>query len=353
VTWLPTEDYGHLQDTVASAISKSCFNGGEEPQRVANLVWELPNAINRLTIPGFSVSAGGVFIHQRPYVKWPTMQGKRVELGDLLIVSKLIEKGKAPEQRALILQAKIADAIPFTPDVKQIDQWDLYATWPKFTYCGKAPQEKRHIVELDIYDAAKYLLLLDQGCNLSCCALRKVLHCMKQQKPCYCIQQSGCALDAKPTQPAISDYAGFVCEIVGLMLGRSGKLFVSPSPGTIGWDQVIYDLISKTAQVSCKAMGAAQGSPGTPKPRGHGILCLSGYTPTNKLLLQCSVLGKDFVSCILENSMTSDANEPPHYNDPWPDDPEGEGGISIIEIVVDAGEQTEQRETSNGLVGDV
>lgn len=108
---LPVNDIVKIVDAVACALSQAFKNPkSSEPQLVANLVYELPNHINKVALSGTAkVEAGGIFVHARPFVScasFPDTQPGSVEIGDLLLIRTLVINKTVMERRALLLQAK-------------------------------------------------------------------------------------------------------------------------------------------------------------------------------------------------------------------------------------------------------
>lgn len=66
-------------------------NNAYEPDYIAKLIEELPDCILRSSavLPGYKISVGSAFIHQKPLAHFTTKVGyKDPELGDLLIVCR-------------------------------------------------------------------------------------------------------------------------------------------------------------------------------------------------------------------------------------------------------------------------
>lgn len=311
-----------IRDAATLAIYNS-FNSKvpqpSEPQLVANLVWQLPLCINKLP-SRIGIKAGGVFVHQRPYVTFLTPSPATVEIGDLLLIRTLVINGKIEEQRALLLQAKKTKHMPATPD--NANQWFLYEQWPSFTYSPKykgLAGKTRHIREPDMYDAAKYLLIgsnpaLSQWVKTACGCF---FHC-----DCY-----GPAVlshhTAQPTKPNISRYKRFADELVQFLMGNAGKVYEPPTTNTTGWNQVIDDLITDTATASTVFMGRAS-SQLVKSSRG----CLSFMTPGNSSI---------FFTIVKDVVVNENPSAPPEVPAEWSLDGEG-GGISIVEVVVEQGD---------------
>lgn len=118
-----------------------------EPQIVLEICQKLPTAIDQLNDAmgaigrphnHISVSSQAFFIHQRPYVTYKEISKyhrKRVELGDLLIISTLDNNGVRTAS-AKLFQAKKS----VVGHLRSIDdhQTFLYKNWPEFYFCNKA-----------------------------------------------------------------------------------------------------------------------------------------------------------------------------------------------------------------------
>jgi len=98
-----------------------------EPQLIANLVKELPDHLNRITLEsGRAIFAGGVFIHQKLFAAcsdFPEEKPKSVELGDLLLIRTAMSKRVVVERRALLLQAKKVAKLPTKPDNLNLNRY--------------------------------------------------------------------------------------------------------------------------------------------------------------------------------------------------------------------------------------
>jgi len=308
-------DYSKIETAISSAIASVLSRSGlNEPAIVAYLTWELPNAINKLGLSG--ISAGGVFVHQRPlvsYDKMPDPKHKSVELGDLLLVSTRVKKGKVDERRALLLQVKKVKDIFKHPD--NLNQWRLYADWPSFHYaCPPLKGKHRYITEPDMYDAAKYMLIVASSPNYGLCNYIPI------RSPASCCN----AVTAQPIWSPIGRYQCFVNEIMGLIVGNTGKTYLFPSPpGKQGWHRVIQDLIKKTGKLTSCYMEKASG--GTMQKRANGAFLLTGFPSEHSMY-------SIFAEFCLHNNNNG---EPPKDIGPWPSEPEENGAISVIEFVVD------------------
>lgn len=303
------DDLRKLYRAIGIAISESLIEGKDEPNKVAQLTYRIPKNINglKLSTKGYSLAVGGVFVHQRPYVEFGAT--KSVELGDLLLISTVID-AKGTHRKAMLLQAKMFDDLPTSPDNK--DQHDLYNQWPAFQYKAKYLHAfnagMREIKDLDIYSSAKYLLL----------AKNRLSRCIP-----ICLWHGCGALTAQPTSE-LSHHTCFIEELLQFVLGDRGKEFAdksSLSTTEIGWSRVINDLLETISKKTTKKMKSSFDNPtGT---RGYGMLNFGRElsflkTHTNEAI-----------------NFQSDENGPPNNIEVWPQsDEDDDGGISIIEFVL-------------------
>lgn len=215
-----------LHEAITEALNKAFSNFScTEPQLIANLVFELPNRINGMKWRSEKIiTAGGVFVHSKPLVtcsSFPDTSSKSVEIGDILIVRTYVLRGRIEERRALLFQAKKVGKIPTAPD--KINQWHLYERWPAFNYAngsGNLKGKRRHIKEMDMYDAAKYLLIL-KGDSFPCCY------------NAFCFSRSFCCLKyravytAQPTRYLLSRYRCFTRELIDFFLVTQKKSLIN------------------------------------------------------------------------------------------------------------------------------
>lgn len=302
-------DLRELYRAIGIAISESLIAGKDEPNKVAQLTYRIPKNINglKLTTIGYSLSVGGVFVHQRPYVIFGGT--KSVELGDLLLISTVIDS-TGIHRRAMLLQAKMFDDLPTSPDNK--DQHELYNQWPAFQYKAKYLHTfkggKREINDLDIHSSAKYLLL----------AKNRLSKCIP-----ICMWHGCGVLTAQPTIE-LSHHTCFMEELLQFVLGDRGKEFVDKSrllTTEIGWSRVINDLLEAITNKTTKKMRHPVDNPkGT---RSYGILSFGR---------ELSFLKTFTIETI--NWEVSDNGPPNNFTD-WPENSEDdEGGISVIEFVL-------------------
>lgn len=304
------DDLRSIYKAIGAAISDSLAIGKDEPNKIAQLTYSIPKNINglNLTTKGYSLSVGGVFIHQRPYVIFDS--SKTVELGDLLLISTVMDSKSGINRRAILLQAKMFDDLPTSPDNK--NQHELYNQWPAFQYKAKYLHTfnngNREINDLDIHSSAKYLLL----------SRSRLSRCIP-----ICLWHRCGALTAQPTLE-LSHHACFIEELLQFVLGDRGKEFVDKSrlsTTEIGWSRVVNDLLEAIAKKTTKKMKNPFDNPAGKRSSGvfsfgRELSFLKAYT-------------KEVIS------FQSDGNGPPNNFLDWPENSEDDGGgISVIEFVL-------------------
>ena len=311
-----------IHKAVVGALSNTSKS---EPQLIANLVRELPDALNSVPLAGgYSLETGGIFVHAQPLVTckgFPDPTPKSVELGDLLLIRTGIQNGKILERRALLLQAKKASRIPTKPD--NANQHHLYANWPSFKYVRSGPElngKSRHIKGPNLYSGAKYFLIGDDPVK-GCCH-HPILHLLCPHDDCQLWL-------AEPSHPDLSVYRCFYLELLDFIIGNTGRSFMMPPPKrTRGWDRVIKDLLKQTSK---KISAYTRRSKTKGGLRGHGVLELSGVL---KRMSTLAVFSPELAA--MTDTMTiNDASDniPPDNEDDGHGNEDDDGGISIIEIV--------------------
>jgi hypothetical protein len=315
---------------VGRAVAEAFKNPSQsEPQLVANLVWHVPNAINSVAWGGpTNVKAGGIFVHAQPFaasIKFPQKIPESVELGDLLLLRTLCRAGEVIERRALLLQAKKAPSLPAKPDNE--NQHYLYAHWPSFEYAkrsGELTEKPRSVRGPDLYNGAKYLLLAPESSTaVSECCWEYPFTLWDPKFTC-------CRMStAQPTMPELSHYECFTKELVEFICGDRGKPFVNPPPRRKrGWDKVMHDLIEQTAQRKSAFMKRA--SIGSGK-RGVCTEFVIGLESVGSLSRERKP------SLIVSQGGDAPPEVPPEVTETISDG--GDGGISVIEFVVNANER--------------
>jgi hypothetical protein len=309
-----------LWRTIAESVSVALQDFSQsEPQLVANMVFQIPRAVNALQLT--AIQSGGVFVHQHPQAKcanFPKPKLGSVEIGDLLLLRTERRNGRIVSSSAFLLQAKkSARLLLHRPD--NTNQHYLYARWPLFEYAYATRLlngQKRQITGLDLYSASKYLLIgknqpyFSANCRYCC--------------PRFILSNHCCALTAHPTFPSLTHYRCFVGEMVDFILGNAGKDCTAPPPDAdVGWNKVIEDLTTVTAKSASVYMGKASGLQGT--ERGQYLCFLSGDAFR---ILDGNL--KDFKDKI----QPPDGNVPKVPEEVSDSGGEENSGISIIEFVV-------------------
>lgn len=314
----------NLSIALGEALYESLKNPGQvEPQLVANLVFNLPDRINRVPFSGgFSVKTGGVFVHAQPFVRYSgfTATSTTVELGDLLLLRTGMKGGVVTDRQALLLQAKKCKRFP----VSRIDrnQHHLYAQWPEFEYV-RSPSlngEIRHIQGMDIYSGAKYLLIGQNNkclCCSPCCGKRICFSGGPATK---------CVFTAHPSEPDLNHYRCFFDEMYNFILGDAGKAYEIPFPPvTNGWDRVIDDLTKMTSKMKSAYMRRA--SSGGSRTRGVSLCFMVGDLPAVSRLSEAGIGG---------GGDDGEDDGPPEVPSQWYGEDREEGGISTVEFVVES-----------------
>jgi hypothetical protein len=205
--------------------------GYTEPEIVYNLFFAAQAVADWQT--NFSslkptVSYGGVFTHQKPYVHFP---GGPCELADLLIVFTDLRK---QERQAVLYQAKMGRR--WKPANKT--QWQLLTTWPTIGYNpGPATVSRKMPFSGRSDPAANYMLL----------------------------QKTSAQVEAAPAEPAFSP-SSLADELLAVLDRKSGRQFSwNRNSAQDDWDELIWDLLEHTAKAVTPVAGVGQ-------PRGAGLL---------------------------------------------------------------------------------
>ncbi len=226
-------------------VDEYIYQNYTEPQIIAHMLSEWYSSMSPASpsdwsyrLGNISITVGAAFAHQKPRVKWRTMnkncsirdRKEYIELGDLLLVNALKSSTDRENIRyyAMLLQAKKLKDETTSIKLPQFcqQQYDLYHLWPKFDYYKTAGLTgSRRVTGLDMYNAAKYLVI-GQGVSVTAC----------------------------PTDPA-SHIAQFDYELLMLLLGMAGKKFTLDDECTNGWSQVIRDIILNTHGCPIKNKG--------------------------------------------------------------------------------------------------
>lgn len=329
-----------LEIMIYRAIEEAISTGQNEPSIVAELTKKIPESLKSLTKIGkYTLTTGGIFVHQTPKVKFNGMQKTSIEIGDLLLLNTIIDQRGNRSRRAMLFQAKMVDALPATPD--NGDQHDLYEKWPLYTYVhGALQNQHRYITATDLHLAAKYLLL-----NKNNAGIPFKRHYLKQALA------NASALTASPTRP-LNHYQCFAEELRQFILGNAGKIFLAmddqdyknysdlhnigisypPSVKNVlpflfgfydweGWSLMVNDLIRSTARKATRLMNVQ------PSSQATGV---RGVNVENIMMFTSSI------SLISQLAPPSD-QVPTDKNDPNEED----GGISIIEFILQEVEGTE------------
>ena len=242
----------------------------------------------------------------------------------------------------MLLQAKMFDTLPVSQTGNDA-QHELYRDWPVIKYHRSGPNLNglyRFVHGLDIYGAAKYLLLSKSVKSTG--GWPNWIHSS--------ISQSN-SLTAEPTEQ-LSKYLCFVHEIYDFILGNRGKIYDLLKPNDYkhksqqhslfadayfplnkffragvladqGWDLIINDLIKVTASKKTRLMKNALND----GARGVNLLLLSN----------------DDTSSLVKAYSDFKGNDEPPPNEQFDDD-EPNRGINIIEFVLTETDQKQDDE---------
>jgi hypothetical protein len=273
-------EYRNIYNAISSSVRKSLSNcTQDEPQMVANLVYNLPHAINKIRFSGtLKLSCSGIFIHATPKVtssNFPKDGKKSVELGDLL----LLLSDASDRKRAILLQAKKTSRLPIKPDNRS--QHYLYAMQPHFTYIDSGlylTGKQRRITGRDLYNGCKYLLINDT---------RKPLRINPKFMFFGSTSPNQTSWVAQPTWSNLSHYHSFEEELFFFILGNAGKPY-NPFPhgNNRNWDRVIHDL--KEVIPTKPSSLVSNSSAGTISTRGYMNCFLSGQPVKSSILANAS-----------------------------------------------------------------
>lgn len=204
------------------------------------VVKELDDALNpSLAAFGWSSKTRGIYVHQRPVVRFP-VAGKLggCEIGDLLIVLHTVG-GSRPGGHALLLQSKVKP-FPFALSGKERRQWALYHQWPefwwrdRFAYAYLGGDGRRHVRPARPHLGAQYLAI--DGTRFE-----------------VALSQPGYRAGADPVR--------FADAIVDLVLRSTGRRFSDQvtAHGRIGWDRVVWDLLESWTYSAAQRRGRYAG----------------------------------------------------------------------------------------------
>lgn len=296
-----------IQTAICNAILKSLQIHSSEPKIaesfIRNLVINLPVVLNATKTP---INVAGMFVHQKPYIKYANMPNnkKRIEIGDILLVRTFVKKNGSKTYSALLMQAKMCD-IDNKKGMAQVGssnkaQHYLYSFWPDFNFVSQTLTQKTRRVEgPNLYNGAKYLIFdkdfknrLLPSKNFYCCSPRL-------------------ASTAMPFPKRLARFECFAKEVFDFILGNAGREFTYKNYGS-GWSQVITELIEVTVQSYVRRNKS--------RPRLEGIV---GFIDKEGLLGQ-----EDYIPVSINGDDIPLNISLSEYGDPE------DGGIPIIEFVV-------------------
>lgn len=231
----------HLFHAFHQAIERSIKGTPpmQEPDYIAMLINNLPSKLDRILnkyIQTLNFRVGGCFIHQKPLAQFcdPTLSRKSPEIGDLLIVYKETSRTKTSYYNALLLQAKKTNSIYHTA-IQSTDKHQLllYSQWPKFKYlrAGTLNGHIRSIKPKTITPGAQYLLIDEQKIYLSSC------NSCRNISTFWCAKADNILVAANSLAHQLVDFINF----------QTGRPFVPRGKGIDHWSQMIWDLLTVSA----------------------------------------------------------------------------------------------------------
>ena len=202
------------------------------------------------------VRSRAILIHAAPKVRFKdgiTGKPDTRELGDLLIVIDHLRGGAVADRRAVLVQAKLADATGLLClGVSGVAQRNLYLRWPKFTMPSGYKSHER-----DLNDKSCKGLAVD-GCRFGGINLHGPLRDWKQ------IQTARQMSTRRKTSLGTS--------ITRMASGTAGREAVSG--GTDPWSELVDELLTVTLSLTHPKQGAVRRSWETLSflvdPRGRG-----------------------------------------------------------------------------------
>ncbi len=163
------QNYIPICDALKSHIARmsNAASKQQEPDYIADLVLDFTNDLYKIISLNseFIYNVTGVFCHQKPKVKVPSVLVKNIcELGDLLFIYKQTDLSGISMYNALLYQAKM-----FGNKVTGV-QKDLYDKWPDFHFIHKPFNSLGTLsISPPPYSGAKYLELNNYNCHVTNC----------------------------------------------------------------------------------------------------------------------------------------------------------------------------------------
>jgi hypothetical protein len=314
-------------DDFSEISIRSAYGSGkkpEEPDVVAMMTLKsvpyIASNIKQLLISSkIGITISSIFCHQNPIVEFSVGNtAKRCELGDLLIVHVHRDKKNIFYRNALLLQVKrIADKKTFHKVTsKESIQLKLYKEWPIFHYfkigCPDLRKSKvtRNVNLKDRHPGAQYLIFNSRPL---------ISRYYKSYCPLTSLYSSS-LMSIVPANEVLPHSSSFALsnEMFKFLCGFSGRSYMNK--GGTGWSQVIRDLLRCSQSIfNRRNIGVIN------QPRRSFFLSEFDMSKSEEIL-QEEIIRRFNIAINGENM------EPPNDREMSDEDPENNGGISVILI---------------------
>lgn len=292
----------------------------EEPDIVASLVLNGTKIIENEWREIFDlfkvrIALTGIYCHQTPKITFKGMIGHSCELGDLLWCHVHSDMDGNIIRNAILYQAKKSSDQPYTIRKGDLDQFQLYSTWPEFTYVNSGKLlngQMRHVRPSAPRRGAQYLLIDDRPPE-------RPESGMLGFPGTYPI---GSCISSNP----LIDHSDIGLELVHSLECLSGDPFDDRNTAKQenGWSRVIWDILESSASKAFRRVRS--GYSNQPRRTGAEPSEMDGFFYTTSLRYFPS--GKSVIGGLIDGDL-SNMNIPPHKQDgEWFD--EGGGGVSIL-----------------------
>lgn len=292
----------------------------EEPDFVASLVMNGTRLLetgwrNFLEPYNIQIAISGIYCHQTPKVRFRGMHKTSCELGDLLWCHVHSDRDGNIIRNAILYQAKKSSDQPCMIRKGDLDQFQLYSTWPEFTYVNSGKLlngQMRHVRPSAPRRGAQYLLIDDRPPE-------RPESGMLGFPGTYPI---GSCISSNP----LIDHSDIGLELVHSLECLSGDPFDDRNTAKQenGWSRVIWDILESSANKAFRRVRSGYSN----QPRRTGAVpsemdgCF--YATSHEYFPS----GKSVIGDLIDGSL-SNMDIPPHKQDgEWFD--EGGGGVSIL-----------------------
>jgi hypothetical protein len=295
----------------------------QEPDFVASLVLEgTPLIYQSLAVSiasyGLSVSVFGVFCHQSPLIRFTQTGTRGCELGDMLIAFSHKQLNGTVIRNALLLQAKATALQPHRIGANEMNQLNLYETWPTFKYSrpGVLKGQQRDVTPKTPHGGGQYLLIDNRPPEDPLSGLSG----FPKTFP------AGCCMPAQ----VLYIHSDFASVLFNLLTFTSGRPFFAQAR-SIDWSQVVWDLIqtsvSKAFNRKNSGRRAAPRHAGLPIQVSDGLF-LARSMPRGPMSIVSEVIGQAGA----DELYRAEDDGPPVPSLAPVLEPEEDGAVSVILI---------------------